>query len=237
MPDWPAAVLFDFDGVIVNSEPLHLRAFQFAAATAGIELSAKQYYGELIGYDDLGAWRRVFALHGRVGDEAALQDLMQKKFAHLRDLLARNEVTPLPGARELIESLHGYRALAVCSAAVRNEVMTMLTGARLDQFFPIVTCAEDVPVGKPDPSGYLLTMQKLAETIHARLRPQDCLVIEDAPAVLRSVKSVGFKTLAVATSYPLESLTHADWSTASLRREDLSRAGLDLYNLTSDSEP
>lgn len=228
MPGWPAAVLFDFDGVIVNSEPAHLRAFQLAAATEGIELTLDEYYGELIGYDDRGAWRRVFELHDRRPDETAIQGVMREKFAQMRGILARQEIQPLPGARELIESLHGRCAMAICSAAVREEVMTMLRGVRLDAFFPVVTCAEDVSVGKPDPGGYLLTMSRLSEMIGRSLTPPDCLVIEDAPAVVRSVKSVGFRALAVATSSPLSALSHADWATASLRREDLCPAAPDL---------
>src|SRR5688572_10568185 len=115
MLDWPAAVLFDFDGVIVNSEPVHLLGFQRAAATEGIELTADEYYRALIGYDDPGAWRRLFALHGKPLDDATLRRVMERKFALMRELLEGNEVPALPGVVELVGALHrGGRAMGIC---------------------------------------------------------------------------------------------------------------------------
>jgi beta-phosphoglucomutase len=219
---WPAAVLFDFDGVIVNSEPVHLRAFQQAAASVGITLTVEQYYRELIGFDDAGAWRRVFELHRRSLDPSELERAMRTKFELMQQLLERKEVQPFEGVIEIVGALHRRRCpLAIYSAAIRPEVMAMLRGVGLDRFFPIVTTAEDVAVGKPDPSGYLLTLRCVSEMIARPLRPEQALVIEDAPAVVHTAKQVGFKTLGVATSYPLVAMQHADWAVESLRRDEL----------------
>jgi beta-phosphoglucomutase len=231
MNAWPHAVLFDFDGVIVDSEPTHLRAFQRAARSEGIDLTPEQYYRHLIGYDDLGAWRRIFDLHQRADDEVAIQRAMQRKFVEMRELLDHGEVVPLPGARELIDALRDRCGLAICSAAVREEVMTMLGSIGLLNRFSVVTCAEDVESPKPDPSGYLLTLRLLSERIDRPLRPQDCLVVEDAPAVVQSVRSVGFRVLGVANSHPVSALTHADWAVESLRHEDLCNAAPELGQL------
>ncbi len=223
MPDWPAAVLFDFDGVIVNSEPVHLRAFQRAAAAEGIELTSDEYYRELIGYDDVGAWRRLFALRGKPLDGATLRRMMDRKFAQMRELLEANQIPPLPGVVKLIHALHRTgRAMGICSGAVRHEIEVMLAGVRLESYFGVVTAAEDVAVGKPDPGGYALTAQRLSETIGRPLRPQDCLVIEDAPSVARAVRPLGFRALVVATSYPIERIQGAgDWAVQSLCANDL----------------
>jgi sugar-phosphatase len=99
----------------------------------------------------------------------------------------------------------------------------MLDGVSLREFFPIIVAAQDVPVGKPDPRGYLLTMKQTAERIKKTLAPGDCLVVEDAPAVIAAAKAEGFRTLAVATSYPLEQLAHADWAVKTLHPTEIAK--------------
>jgi HAD superfamily hydrolase (TIGR01509 family) len=216
--DWPGAVLFDFDGVIMDSEPLHLRAFQEVLADEGITLSDQEYYAELIGFDDRGAFQHLYQQRGRPFDAQTFARLINKKAAILRELIARGEYGPLPGAEQLIRALHasGY-PLAICSGAMRMEIELMLEGAKLRACFPIIVSAEDVAVGKPDPSGYLQTMRLLAERSGRALAPAGCLVIEDAPIVIESVKRVGFRVLGVATTYSLEALSHADWAVGTLR--------------------
>jgi beta-phosphoglucomutase len=233
MSDFPRAVLFDFDGVIVNSEPVHLRAFQRAASTEAIALSDAEYFRELIGYDDPGAWRRLFELHRKPLNEATLHRVMERKFAFMRELLATNQIPPLPGVVELLRALRG-RAIptGICSGAVRYEIETMLAGVRLARDFDVITAADDVAVGKPDPQGYLLTARRLSEKIGRPIEPRECLVIEDAPAVARGVRSVGFKALLVATSYPIERLRGAgDWVVQTLRAPELASAVPELRHL------
>jgi len=94
-------------------------------------------------------------------------------------------------------------------------------GVSLRDCFQVIVAAEDVAVGKPDPSGYLLTLKLLSEKTKKTLAPADCLVVEDAPTVIRSVKSVGFPTLGVATSYPLMKLSDADWAVKTLRPDEV----------------
>ena len=92
----------------------------------------------------------------------------------------------------------------------------MLEGINLRDCFPVIVAAEDVTIGKPDPQGYLLTTQLLADKAKTPLTPADCLIVEDAPTVIRSVRAVGFRVLAVATSYPLEKLGDAHYAVPSL---------------------
>src|SRR5437762_5490944 len=96
-PTFPAAVLFDFDGVIMDSEPLHLRAFQDVLADEGIKLSDEEYYRELIGFDDRGAFEHVYRKHRRPFDASIFQRQMSKKAAILRELIAKGKYAPLPG--------------------------------------------------------------------------------------------------------------------------------------------
>lgn len=100
----------------------------------------------------------------------------------------------------------------------------MLEGISLRDCFTVIVAAEDVTVGKPDPQGYLMTTELLGEKIRHKLRPQDCLIVEDAPTVIRSTRAVGFPVLAVATSYPLEKLSDANWAVRTLDPAEVSRA-------------
>jgi beta-phosphoglucomutase len=225
MPHWPRAVLFDFDGVIVNSEPLHFLAFQEVLKGEHIDLSEEEYYRELIGFDDKNAIRHVFAKHERPLEPKTFLRVMTKKTEGMMELIRRKPPHALPGVEEFVRGLWRNYPLAVCSGAVREEIEAMLEGVSLRDCFGTIVAAEDVTRGKPDPEGYLLTAQLVSEKIKLNqpLKPGDCLIVEDAPPVIRSVKKEGFPTLAVATSYPPSGLDDADWVVESLRPDEVKR--------------
>ena len=141
------------------------------------------------------------------------------------DLGRRDPPHALSGVEEFVRGLWRNYPLAVCSGAVREEIEAMLEGVSLRDCFGTIVAAEDVTKGKPDPDGYLLTARLVSERMKLKeaLKPGDCLIVEDAPAVIRSVKSEGFPTLAVATSYAPSSLGDADWVCESLRPEEVNR--------------
>ena len=232
MHRWPRAVLFDFDGVIVNSEPLHFYAFHEVLRTEGVEITEDEYYRELVGFDDRGAFRHVFERRDRPLEPKTLLALMARKSGIMMDLIHQRKFHALPGVEEFVRSLWRTRPLAICSGALREEIEAMLEGVSLRDCFSVIVAAEDVTVGKPDPSGYLLTLKLVSEKIKKPLAPADCLVVEDAPKVIRRVKAVGFPTLGVATSYPLMKLEDADWAVKTLRPEEVleqvTRLKLDL---------
>jgi HAD superfamily hydrolase (TIGR01509 family) len=209
MPQWPATVLFDFDGVIVNSEPLHFQAFAEVLAAEQIELTEEEYYRELIGFDDKGAFRHLYEKRGT--------PLLPKTFLSL--MTRKSEVM-----MEFVRGLWRKHPLAICSGALRDEIEAMLEAICLRDCFSVIVAAEDVTVGKPDPQGYLKSVELMSEKMNRTLKPADCLIVEDAPTVIRSVRAAGFPVLGVATSYPLEKLSDANWATPSLKRADLHRA-------------
>jgi beta-phosphoglucomutase len=229
---WPRAVLFDFDGVIVNSEPLHFYAFhEVLRRLAGVEITEDEYYRELIGFDDRGAFRHVFAKRGVPLPPGTLLALLARKGRLMLDLIRARKFAALPGAEAFVRTLWRRCPLGICSGALREEIEAMLEGVALRDCFAVIVSAEDVTVGKPDPSGYLLTAQLLSEKMLKAgppLRPADCLVVEDAPKVIQSARSVGFRTLGVATSYPMVKLTDADWAVKSLEPAEVDREVPDL---------
>src|SRR5580658_2214824 len=188
MSDWPAAVLFDFDGVLVNSEPLHYQAFREVLAAEHLELDEDEYYRELIGFDDKGAFRHVYKNRLLELTPKLFLTLMTRKSEVMMDLIYRKQFSALPGVEEFVRTLWRRCPLAICSGALREEIEAMLAGIVLRDCFPIITAAEDVTVGKPDPSGYIQTMNAVAQKAGRKLEPKDCLIIEDAPAVIQSVR-------------------------------------------------
>ena len=220
---WPHAVLFDFDGVIVNSEPLHFLAFHEVLAQEKIELSESEYYREMIGFDDKGAFRHIFASRGRALDPKTFLRVLTRKSEAVMELIHRRKLEALPGAEEFVRALWRHCPLGICSGALREEIEAMLEGVALRDCFPVIVAAEDVEVGKPDPRGYVLTARLLSEKSKRELKPADCLIVEDAPKVIRKVKALGYPTLAVASSTSPEKLADADWVVRSLRSEDVKK--------------
>jgi beta-phosphoglucomutase len=217
---WPAAVIFDFDGVIVNSEPLHFMAFRQVLHDQGIELTEEDYYGQLIGFDDLGAFKHVYAQHNLELSPKTQLKLMTRKGEMTMELIYRRQYQALPGVEELVRGLWRHYPLGICSGARRDEIEAMLEGVNLRDCFPTIVAAEDVSVGKPDPSGYLMAMELMGKKTHP-LKPADCLVIEDAPTVVQTTREAGFVVLAVATSYPPEKLAHANYVVKTLRPDEV----------------
>jgi beta-phosphoglucomutase len=223
MSNWPLAVLFDFDGVIVNSEPLHFYAFHKVLEAEKIELSEEEYYRELIGFDDRGAFRHLFEKRKLTIKPKDLSRLMTRKSEVVMELIEEKKYHALPGVEEFVRGLWRHYPLAICSGALREEIEAMLEGVALRDCFVAIVAAEDVPVGKPDPSGYLLCMKKVSQKTKVALKPADCLVIEDAPSVIKTVKAVGFPTLGVAGSHKIEKLEEANWRVETLDRAEVVR--------------
>jgi beta-phosphoglucomutase len=223
MPDWPLAVLLDFDGVIVNSEPLHFYAFHQILQAEKIALSEEEYYRELIGFDDRGAFRHLFTKRNIPLEPKKLLHLMTRKSEVVMELIEERKYQSLPGAEEFIRGLWRHYPLGICSGALREEIEAMLEGVALRDCFGVIVAAEDVAIGKPDPRGYLLCAKLISEKLTARLKPSDCLVVEDAPNVIKAAKAAGFPTLGVATSHSLEKLADADWRVNTLRPHEVIR--------------
>jgi len=198
-----AAVLFDFDGVIVNSEPVHCRAYLEIARQEGINLTEAEYYRDLIGYDDRGAWAVVLQTHGRPVDDKKIEELTDRKTILLQQIAHERRIPALPGVEALVRGLREADVpLGICSGALRAEIELMLTGVGLREQFAVITAAEDVDIGKPDPRGYVLTAKRISEKIRRPIPIEQCLVIEDAISVAIEAQAAGFGVLGVATTYP-----------------------------------
>ena len=229
MPTWPRAVLFDFDGVLVNSEPLHFQAFREVLAKEGINLTEEEYYRDLIGFDDKGAIRKIYEIHQKELAPKTFLSLMAGKSAVMTDLIHRKKLGALPGAEEFVRQLWRRCPLAIVSGGLREEIEMMLEGIALRDCFTFIVAAEDVTVGKPDPEGYLMAMQRISDRLIAEdkskrpLKPSDCLIIEDAPSVIHNARKEGFPTIGVCNTYGPQQLAEAKYIVDSLQPAEIKK--------------
>jgi beta-phosphoglucomutase len=220
----PEAVLFDFDGILVDSEPMHHRAFTEVLDPLGMGFPWQEYVEVYMGFDDRDAFREAFRAKGIVLDDASLANLVAAKSgAFLRGL--RDGVTAYPGAVSLIESLHAAgRPLALCSGALRSDIDPILAQLGVARRFDVVVSADDVRRSKPDPESYALAFRRLSERYAALLTvPGRSIAVEDTPAGIRSAKGAGLRVLAVTNSYGAGELAEADWIVESLESVRIER--------------
>jgi HAD superfamily hydrolase (TIGR01509 family) len=203
------AVVFDFDGVLANSEPLHFRAFRDVLAAEGLTLTEEAYYTRYLGYDDVGAFRAIAADSNRSLEEAQLTNWVAQKAERL-EALERGASVLFPGAREAIARMARSGPIAIASGALREEIMRVLEQEQLTALFAAVVAAGDTPASKPDPAPYTRAVELLNTTRDAALLPSHCVAIEDSHWGLVSAKRAGLRTIAITHSYPANDLHEAD---------------------------
>jgi HAD superfamily hydrolase (TIGR01509 family) len=199
-----AAILFDFNGVIVDDEPQHCEALIATLGEQGFTLDRDTYYREYLGFDDRECFRFSFARMGRPADEPALLQAIERKNAHYERAI-RDSMRLVPGAEEFIESaaLDGFQ-LAIVSGALRREIELVLDLAGLRPHFSEIVAAEDVTACKPDPQGYNLARDALA------VAPRRCMVIEDSLPGLAAARAAGLRCAMLSTSHDASVFGDAD---------------------------
>lgn len=210
------AVIFDFDGVIVDTEPIHYAAFQRVLVPLGLNFTWEEYVETYIGFDDRDAFRHAFSSRGIELGQEKLHSLIEQKTSFFTEVI-RSGVSPYPGVLDLISHLHDNNTpLAICSGALRSDIDPILAMLGISDYFDVIVTAEDVAASKPDPECYQLTFQQL-QSVHKHSFTKDTtLVIEDTPAGITAAKAAGLKVCAVTNSYPASKLDQATFITESL---------------------
>lgn len=202
------AAIFDFDGVLVDSEPLHFRAMRDSLLPEGITIDEEEYARVYLAYDDRGALRRALAEHGVPFDLDRLDRIARRKAGLFEAMLA--EIPLFPGVRELLSSLAREVPMAIASGALRAEIESILSSAGIRGLFRAVVGADDVTQGKPHPEPYLTAMDRIAASAGAPgLKPGECVVVEDSPPGIAAALAAGMKVVAVSNSYPPPALAAA----------------------------
>jgi beta-phosphoglucomutase len=201
-------IIFDFDGVVADTEPLHLRAFQTILAEIGVMLTVEEYYSDYLGYDDRGCFAAALAAHGRPTEADIIDQLVARKASAYLTQITQH-LTIFPGVREFVREAAKKRRLAIASGALRHEIAFILDQAGIRKEFEHITSAEDVRHGKPHPEPYLHALAALNQE-HASVAAHDCLVIEDSIPGIQAARAAGMKVLAVANTHTLQDLHEAD---------------------------
>jgi beta-phosphoglucomutase len=200
------AVVFDFDGVIADSEPLHLRAYQTVLQRDGIELTPDDYYKRYLGFDDSGLFRALAQDRGIELDHDQVDSWVESKSEIIAEMLSSDGVL-FPGAAACVRMLAERFPLAIASGALESEIEIVLERAGLADCFKTIASASDGVRGKPAPDLYLLAIGKLRDFVS--LDADSCLAIEDSKWGLEAAHRAGLRTVAVTHTYPAAELPGA----------------------------
>jgi beta-phosphoglucomutase len=194
------AIVFDFDGVIADSEMLHLRAYQQVLAPEGIIISSEDYFDKYLGYDDAGVFRAIGKEKGVPMDEGRLQELIARKSTRYDELSAAGDML-FPGAADFIRAAAAAVPIAIASGALTHEIEEILDRASLRSFFPVIVGADQTERSKPHPEPYQTAFDRLRLLTGRDLIPWRSVAIEDSRWGLISARGAELRCVAVTNTY------------------------------------
>ena len=204
-----AAVVFDFDGVLADSEGLHYAAFRDVLSDHGWTLSERDYYDRYLGFDDAALVSEFTRDHGLALAAPAQAAIVRKKVDFFQERLATAAVL-YPGAPAAVARLGAHYRLGIASGSLAVEIRTVLDSAGLREAFAVIVGADDVTRTKPAPDPYLAAVRALG------VAPSAAVAIEDSRWGLESARAAGLRTIALTTSYAAAALDRADLVLGSL---------------------
>jgi beta-phosphoglucomutase len=199
-----SAIVFDFDGVIVDSEPVHLRAYQEVLEPRGVSMPREEYYARYLGFDDAGVFTEVARERGWTLSDGDLTSLIDEKTRVFDALLAGGEVVLYPHAAECLARLAAVWPLGIASGALRHEIEATIKGRALDRYIKFIVASGETPRSKPAPDPYAR-----AAALHG-VPPGACLAIEDSRWGIKSAKAAGLWCIGITHTYPVSELMDAD---------------------------
>lgn len=204
------AVIFDFDGVIADSETSHFKAFNNALEPYGVKISKQQYFSEYLGLTDMDLLRTLVE-QGVLKVEPQRIEIIAENKTRIFEEMIRTGADIIDGVAEFLEVLEKNNiAKAICSGALAAEIELMLEKGKLRRYFEVIVSAEQVKKGKPAPDGFLLALEKLNKKTNESIAASECIVIEDSHWGLEAGKAAGMHTVAVTNSYGAEELALAE---------------------------
>ncbi len=218
------ALIFDFDGVLADTEALHCAAFQAVAAGAGVELSRADYFDYFLGLPDRECLAVVWERAGIRLNGAQLDDLVASKRAQFARL---SQTAGLyAGVPDVLRRLHMHFILGIASGAFHDEIELILERSRVRELFAAVVGADDVHAGKPAPDPFLRALEEINRGRARPIAAAECVVIEDSPRGIEAARMAGMRCLGVTTHHDGAALAAADGiieCVSQLRLEDLKR--------------
>ena len=205
----PDAVVFDFDGVLADSEPLHLRVYQELLAAENITLPPAEYYSRYLGYDDVGVFEALARDKGLRIENGRIDELIARK-AELFQHRAAVQHVLFPGAAASVQAISAHCPVAIASGALREDIETILRSTQLVSIFTVIVAAGETTRSKPAPDPYARALALLADRHGRAVRPERSVAIEDSHWGLESARAAGLRTIAVTTSYEARHLGTSD---------------------------
>lgn len=202
------AVIFDFNGVLVDDEAVHCELLRQVLAEEGVSLTEREYLDEYLGYDDRGCFETALRRAGQAAGDDRIADLIERKAARYAEL-AEHGLKLFDGAADAVRRLAEDWPVAVCSGALRDEIDYGLGRLGVADEVSAIVAAEDTERCKPDPEGYFLALDALRSAVAAGLEAGHCLVIEDSLAGVQAAKAAGMWVVGVTHTYPADQLRAA----------------------------
>ncbi|MGB3757511.1 MAG: HAD family phosphatase [Rivularia sp. (in: cyanobacteria)] len=221
------AVIFDFNGAIINDEPIHQQLIEEILLEENLVLKRGEYRKICLGHTDRACLRDLLASRGRVASEEYLTKLQQKKAQSYVEQIESLEKLPLyPGLNDFIfKTRSSNLKLAIVSGAIRQEIELVLQRTELTEYFKIIVAADDITTNKPKSEGYLIALERLNQKYpELNLQANECLAIEDTLAGVQAAKAAGMKVVGVANTYPFHMLQRqSNWTVDYLNELELER--------------
>ncbi len=219
------AVLFDFNGIIINDEPIHQQLLEDILLGENIRPNPEEIRQVSLGRSDRVCLKELLMLHGRFVSEQYLDQLLIRKAnAYIEKLATLNKLPIYPTLADLIFKVRVSRLkMAVVSGALLGEIEQVLTRAGIAENFAVIVAGDEIKVSKPEPDGYLLAVERLNQIYpELNLKPWECLAIEDSFAGIQAAKNAGIPVVGVAHTYPFHMLhRRANWTIDYLSDLDL----------------
>ncbi len=203
------AVIFDFDGVIVETEPLHHQSFCQVVEPDGLSCDWAEYVRVYIGFDDRDLFREAYRRADRELSDQRLQELVDAKAQAFIKLTSAG-VRHYKGVPEMVRQVASRYPVAICSGALRSDIDPLLDHLDLSSLFPVRVTAEDVSASKPDPACYRLVVERVAAALGCELAPAACVAIEDTPTGIQAAVGAGLRAWAVTHTHGRDELGEAD---------------------------
>jgi HAD superfamily hydrolase (TIGR01549 family) len=204
------AIIFDFNGIILNDEPVHYRAMRDAVSALGIAITEEEYWNNYLPLDDERCLEAICRMHQTTLPPDAVAATLGRKSALYQSYMS-NQFPLFPGASDFIRLAASRYPLALASGARSDEIERTLRATGLHPFFRVIVGAQDFKLGKPHPESFLLALERLNKSLDGatRIVPSECLVIEDAVGGVQGARNAGMQCLAISNSYSRERLTDA----------------------------
>ncbi len=221
------AVLFDFNGVIINDEAIHQKLIDQILIEENLRPNPKQDNQVCLGRNDRACLSELLMQRGRVVTDAHLTSLIIRKSQRYQREIAALERLPIySGLQDLMFNIRAAQLkMAVVSGALHTEITTVLEMAQLSPYFSAIVGGDDVDTSKPEPEGYLLAVAQLNQQYpELNLSPAECLAIEDTPAGIQAAKRAGMTVVGVANTYPFHMMQRqSNWAVDYLSDLELER--------------